>query len=739
MFLRHLFVSITLVFLVLAIAFSASTTKTVIHQNPWFDATGGPDAYGYTWIDSDEPGGPVYEWMDITATGTQIAGMGDDNYQGPFNIGFDFTYYWYTVTQFYVGSNGYLKFPPPTNIASVFPATIPIADGENDFIAGYMMDLTFDTGGEAWYWSNYTDMLVVSFINVPCWNTGGSHTFQFVLDGSDNTITVNYGNNVGTTYNNDILIGIENVNGQVGLLHSAETYIPHSNYTVVYNRPDTTTYQAHDLAVFDVISEGSKAIFIEQGDIYSPSIWVKNVGNQPESNATVQANIKNASGTIVWSENYNIASISAAEILLIPYTTSWTATATGQYTVEAEVNLLGDLNPNNDNKAGEVEVVVLPGELKYDDGVSETGTAWNDDDGGFAMYFESPQAPVQITQVRYYITTSNAPQVFIAQILDNDGPEGAPGTILFEQSVNCPTANQWYNVTVPSIVSENGNFYVAWFQTASSSVYMGIDQTAPISRLTWEYTGGWAPYRDAEDSEAMIRATVSPTTASDVQVALTPYGTPIQIPAGGGTFEFNIQISNNGASTVNTDIWTMATLPGGGEYGPIINVNFNLPPGLSANRDRIQNVPANAPPGNYTYNAYVGDYPGTIWDQDSFPFVKLADDMGGEFVYGWNNFGEPFEGEMDAEIAPSSFIVHSAFPNPFNPTTSITYDLSEAAKVNITVYDLTGREIAVLVDSWMDGGVHNAVFNAENLASGIYFYCLKAGDFTTTKKLVLMK
>ena len=57
-----------------------------------FAAAGGPDAYGYTWKDSNEPGGPAYQWIDITTTGTQVTGLGDDNFAGPFGFidGFPF-------------------------------------------------------------------------------------------------------------------------------------------------------------------------------------------------------------------------------------------------------------------------------------------------------------------------------------------------------------------------------------------------------------------------------------------------------------------------------------------------------------------------------------------------------------------------------------------------------------------------------------------------------------------------
>lgn len=74
--------------------------------------TGGPDAYGYVWRNNLDAQGPTYNWIviDTMAAAQQINGLADDNNTGSFAIGFPFHYYWYDVTQFWVGSNGYLGF-----------------------------------------------------------------------------------------------------------------------------------------------------------------------------------------------------------------------------------------------------------------------------------------------------------------------------------------------------------------------------------------------------------------------------------------------------------------------------------------------------------------------------------------------------------------------------------------------------------------------------------------------------
>jgi len=244
------------------------------------------------------------------------------------------------------------------------------------------------------------------------------------------------------------------------------------------------------------------------------------------------------------------------------------------------------------------------------------------------------------------------------------------------------------------------------------------------------------------NNTAMRIYPLTPPVTHDMTVTLTPYGTPIQIPANGGQFSFNIEMANNETSPVRFDVWTDVTLPNGNPYGPLISVSgLNVPGSWIGDRDRNQNVPASAPPGNYTYNAYVGIMPMSVWDSDSFPFSKLAVGDGGASFTDWNNWGEEF-GDLTGDMVvatPDQYALHNAYPNPFNPTTTIVYDLKEAADVTLMVFDVNGRQVATLVDNWEQEGSHTAYFNGENLASGVYFYTIKAGDFTATKKMILMK
>ena len=88
---------------------------------------------------------------------------------------------------------------------------------------------------------------------------------------------------------------------------------------------------------------------------------------------------------------------------------------------------------------------------------------------------------------------------------------------------------------------------------------------------------------------------------------------------------------------------------------------------------------------------------------------------------------------------PAEIVLRQNYPNPFNPTTIISYELPQQGHVRLNVYDMTGRQVATLVDTRMNAGRHQVSFNAMNLASGVYMYRLQAGGVTMTRQLTLIK
>lgn len=88
---------------------------------------------------------------------------------------------------------------------------------------------------------------------------------------------------------------------------------------------------------------------------------------------------------------------------------------------------------------------------------------------------------------------------------------------------------------------------------------------------------------------------------------------------------------------------------------------------------------------------------------------------------------------------PDRFLLENNFPNPFNPSTNIKFQLPEKSFVRLIIYDMLGREVETLLNENMNAGFYSFAFNAVNLNSGIYFYKLEAGDFKETKKMILVK
>ncbi len=101
--------------------------------------------------------------------------------------------------------------------------------------------------------------------------------------------------------------------------------------------------------------------------------------------------------------------------------------------------------------------------------------------------------------------------------------------------------------------------------------------------------------------------------------------------------------------------------------------------------------------------------------------------------------GGPGKTADTRDIVPDNFDLAQNFPNPFNPVTNISYQLPKAEKVTLTVYNVSGQEVARLVDGYQSAGYHSVKFDASKLASGTYLYRIVAGNYTKTMKMAVIK
>ncbi|MBL0107875.1 MAG: T9SS type A sorting domain-containing protein [Ignavibacteria bacterium] len=113
-----------------------------------------------------------------------------------------------------------------------------------------------------------------------------------------------------------------------------------------------------------------------------------------------------------------------------------------------------------------------------------------------------------------------------------------------------------------------------------------------------------------------------------------------------------------------------------------------------------------------------------------------------ELVNSDDNSIEGITGKLSNESItniPAEFALGQNYPNPFNPSTTINYELPASNFVTLKIYDLVGKEVMTLVNEKLDAGRYSATFNGSNLASGMYFYKISAGEFTFVRKMVLIK
>lgn len=300
------------------------------------------------------------------------------------------------------------------------------------------------------------------------------------------------------------------------------------------------------------------------------------------------------------------------------------------------------------------------------------------------------------------------------------------------------------------IIFQYNTIYDVYGNNGNDNPYSTVGIESPDEQTGIEVVY-WNTYDDLNAAHLQNGRAYKFTTAfqysppgSNLDITLTPINPPIQIPATGGSFSFNVNITNNGTSQTSFNAWIMQILPNGTWQGPMIGpVNLLLSPGGSIVRNRNQNVPGSAQAGLYYYIGYVGVYSSVKLDSSYFTYTKLASGSDGPIVDNWDNYGESFAPWMvsqgETSLAPSEFALRAAYPNPFNAAATIAYELPQATHVKLAVYDIRGSLVATLVDGMKDAGRYEAVFDGSKLASGVYLYRLTAGGYTSTQKMVLMK
>jgi hypothetical protein len=180
-------------------------------------SVGTDNGFGYSWIDSDEAGGPVYSFNDITASGTEITDVagGDGTVEVPLSFGFDF--YGETYTSAFINANGFVAFQAPTSFTTWVNSQIPVDNAVNNMIAGFWHDFEPQNGDGSLHYADLGDQFIIQWTNTTEFSGEADETltFQIVLH-IDGNIDVLYENVTSASFLNAGTVGIENADGSDG-------------------------------------------------------------------------------------------------------------------------------------------------------------------------------------------------------------------------------------------------------------------------------------------------------------------------------------------------------------------------------------------------------------------------------------------------------------------------------------------------------------------------------------------
>ena len=221
-------------------------------------------------------------------------------------------------------------------------------------------------------------------------------------------------------------------------------------------------------------------------------------------------------------------------------------------------------------------------------------------------------------------------------------------------------------------------------------------------------------------------------TASEVVLPADP----IEIPASGGEFVVEYELSNETENAQSFDVWTNVVLPDGEAVDRKGPRTANLNAGQSINPNIKERFAEQMDAGEYQYNILTGTYPNNVVSVAGFNF-SVTDDPSEANAALVGEKGNRTDLIQSAAV-PKSFLLNPNYPNPFNPGTTINFGLPESAEVRLAVYDMLGRQVDMLVDGIIEAGMHEVHFDAFHLPSGAYIYKLEtpAGSFVNTMLLL---
>jgi hypothetical protein len=516
---------------------------------------GGPDPYGYTWIDSDEAGGPTYSWVDISATGTAITGLSDDNNVGPFNIGWNFPYYGTNFGQFWVNSNGTIAFN--STYIGLSNYAIPNTSYSN-YIAWMWDDMDPGNANSHIYYKNMGSYLVIQFMNYYRYPDGGPYVDAEMILYPDGHILMQYANLAGGITTNSCSVGMQGPSSTDGLQVAYNATYLHNGLAVWMGLPAPSFITAVVPASGTVPAGGSKDIqitFTSTG--FDPGTYTEDLNVTSNDLAHLSVDIPctmvvyvpgGLDGTVtdaVTGAPLPGVTVTAGAFVGMTgddgtysmnldagtYNVNFAKIGYQSATVDNQVVVAGSVTtvdaqlyetpyaPNTvvaTVNATDTQCDVVwnqpegPYEILYDDGTAENFAAWQQPGNMNAVKFTPMGYPAVVVGGKFFVGDGSFPAggnimgaAFGVSVKLADGPGGMPGTTV--DSVEASVTNLgWVTVEGLNAVIASGDFYLVMTQgsVAPNCAPIGVDQTQPSYYKSYSRNivagGAWAlsPYQD---------------------------------------------------------------------------------------------------------------------------------------------------------------------------------------------------------------------------------------------------
>ncbi|MBN2172352.1 MAG: right-handed parallel beta-helix repeat-containing protein, partial [Candidatus Krumholzibacteriota bacterium] len=675
---------------------------------PVLRGSGGPDGAGYTWIDSDEPGGPAFAWEDITGVGTEIVLGMDDSF--PLTLDFTFPFYGVGHTSVTVGSHGYLTFGIyGTDYSN---DAIPSTFQPNDYIAPFWDDVSTYYGGSVHFWRDpAADRLIVQWTDVQHYGGSLPYTFQVHLDG-DGSMRFQYLDLQGPIAS--ATVGIENPDGTDGLQVAYNTYYLHDGLAVLV-RPGLDWLSAAPTSgtlpptYGQIISVGVDAAGLAPGNYEAALVVTSDDPDEPMITVPVTLDVVSSivvdpagGGDYTDIESAIFFALEGMTIELVP----------GLYTGPG----------NRDLDYGGKGITIRPqggraGECVIDcEGLGRAFTFHSGEDSTSVLEGVTITNGLEWDGGAVACVAGSSPMLRDCVFLDNDATDD--GGAVYCSDGSSPVLD---HCVLSGNASGDDGGALACQNSSSPQVRYGVFHANQAGDLAGavHLLSGSAPAICASTFAANTSGSTaagafycwngSAATLTDCIIAFSDAGAAVCC-AGDGPYPV----------LTCCDVFGNA----GGDWTGCIADQADLNGNLCAD-PRFCDLDT----GDLTLAA-------------NSPCLPEGNDCG--VLMGALGEGCPATPVPEDGVPVAAFLAQNA-PNPFNPVTEIRFGLPAPAAVTLTVFDVAGRRVRrLLAGEILPAGVHRVVWQGRDdtgrpLASGVYLYRIVAGDYVATRKMTLLK